>query len=124
MAIQLSLNNCFLYGQWKPVDYITKTLLMYFAYGPILVNEFYRWKLMQIKILYVGGLDWGFKYRPFPGYMYNLGDMIMHFRLKEKETIIFTFNGVAIDYRARSKHGHDDSADVRIQSFEEKPKSG
>ena len=104
---------------------------------PFLVNEFYRWKLSQIKLLYVGGLDWGFKYKPFSGYIYNLEDIIMHFILKEKETIIFTFNesdimygrvyqsnGVEIDYRSRTKNGQADSAEDWIWSFEEKPKSG
>ncbi|KAL1816402.1 hypothetical protein ACET3Z_018976 [Daucus carota] len=104
---------------------------------PFLVNQFYRWKLTQIKILYVGGLDWGFKYKPFPGYIYNLEDMIKHFRLKMKETIVFTFNesdvmyarvyqsnGVEINYRSRIKQGQADDADEWIWSFEEIPESG
>ena len=104
---------------------------------PFLVNQFYRWKLTQIKILYVGGLDWGFKYKPFPGYIYNLEEMITHFRLKVKETIIFTFNesdvmyarvyqsnGAEIDYRSRTKRGQDDNAADWIWSFEENLESG
>ena len=104
---------------------------------PFLVNEFYRWNLLHVQMLYVGGLDWGVKYKQFPGYIYNLEDMIRLFRLKKNETIIFTFNdsdvlygriyqsnGVEIDYQYRANHEHDDSTGDSIWSFEETPKSG
>ena len=94
---------------------------------PFMVNEFYMWKLKQIKLLSVGGLSWGVRYRPFPGYIYNLEEMLTYYKLKPKETIIFTLNetdvlygrvyqcnGAEIDYQSRAKHEHDDNADEWI----------
>ncbi|WOH09637.1 hypothetical protein DCAR_0729095 [Daucus carota subsp. sativus] len=104
---------------------------------PFMVNEFYMWKLKQIKLLSVGGLGWGVRYRPFPGYIYNLEEMLMYYKLKPKETIIFTLNetdvlygrvyqcnGAEIDYQSRAKHEHDHNADEWIWSFEERTNSG